>query len=62
MCALYESPDESRGSRVVPRALGSSLGDGPLCFAGVVVGGRAQRAVPLCDDNFDCRGEVFSPV
>jgi len=33
--AFSESPDYSRGIRVVPRALSSSLGDGLLCFMGM---------------------------
>ena len=41
--AFSESPDHGRGIRVVPRALGSSLGGGLLCFMGVdVVIGRCE--------------------
>ena len=35
MCVFDEGPDRDRGSRVVPRAFGSSLGGGLLCFRDV---------------------------
>ena len=72
MCVFYEGLDYSRGIRVVPRAFGSSLGDGLLCFMGVdvlVVGAglvpalsRATTRVAPTRRQFNCRGEVVSPA